>query len=144
MASFNRVILVGNLTRDPELKNLPSGTAVCELGMAVNRSWKDSDGNKKEEVTFVDVTLWGRVAEVAAEYLGKGRQVLIEGRLQLDQWDDKETGKKRSKLKVIGEQMTMLGGKADGEQRRDASTSQADAASAAFGEESQDDGEVPF
>ena len=114
MASFNKVILVGNLTRDPEVRYIPSGTAVCELGLAVNRTWFDKQSNsRKEDTTFVDVTLWGRTAEIAGEYLAKGRSVLIEGRLQLDTWDDKETGKKRSKLKVVGEQMTMLGGRGD-------------------------------
>ena len=87
MASFNKVILVGNLTRDPEVKYLPSGSAVSEIGLAVNRSWFDKQSNqRKEEVTFVDVTLWGRTAEIAGEYLSKGRSVLIEGRLQLDTW----------------------------------------------------------
>jgi single-strand DNA-binding protein len=115
MASYNRVILVGNLTRDPEVRYIPSGTAVCEIGLAVNRTWFDKQSStKKEDTTFVDVTLWGRTAEIAGEYLSKGRQVLIEGRLQLDTWDDKETGKKRSKLQVVGEQMTMLGSKGDG------------------------------
>lgn len=109
MASFNKVILMGNLTRAVECRYTPSGTAVAEVGLAVNRTWFDKQANqKKEEVTFVDVTLWGRQAEVAAEYLGKGSAALIEGRLQLDQWDDKETGQKRSKLKVVGESMTMM------------------------------------
>ena len=115
MASFNKVILVGNLTRDPQVKYTTGGTAVAELGLAVSRQWFDKQANtKKEETTFVDVTLWGRTAEVAGEYLAKGKQVLIEGRLQLDTWDDRETGQKRSKLKVVGENMTMLGGRADG------------------------------
>ncbi len=117
MASFNRVILVGNLTRDPEVKYITSGSAVCELGLAVGRSWFDKQSNsRKEETTFVDVTLWGRTAEIAGEYLAKGRSVLIEGRLQQDTWDDKETGKKRSKMRVVGESMTMLGsrGESDG------------------------------
>lgn len=115
MASFNKVILVGNLTRDPEVKYTPGGTAVAEVGLAVNRTWYDKQQNqKREETTFVDVTLWGRQAEVAGEYLAKGRSVLIEGRLQLDTWDDRETGKKRSKLRVVGENMTMLGGRGDG------------------------------
>ncbi|MFT5327082.1 MAG: single-strand DNA-binding protein [Planctomycetaceae bacterium] len=119
MASFNKVILMGNLTRDPEVRYTPSGTAVSEIGLAVNRTWFDKQTNqKKEEVTFVDVTLWGRQAEVAGEYLGKGRGVLIEGRLQLDQWDDKETGQKRSKLRVVGENMTMLPGRGDGAPQR--------------------------
>lgn len=110
MASFNKVILVGNLTRDPQVRYTPGGSAVAEIGLAVNRSWFDKQSNqKKEETTFVDVTLWGRQAEVAGEYLAKGRQVLIEGRLHLDQWDDKDSGQKRSKLKVVCENMTMLG-----------------------------------
>lgn len=109
MASFNRVILMGNLTRDPEVRYIASGQAVTELGLAVNRQWTDRNTNeRKEEVTFVDVTLWGRTAEVAGEYLSKGRPVMIEGRLQLDQWEDRESGQKRSKLRVVGESMTML------------------------------------
>lgn len=115
MASFNKVILVGNLTRDPQVRYIPSGAAVAEIGLAVNRTWFDKQSNtRKEETTFVDVTLWGRQAEVAGEYLSKGRSVLIEGRLHLDQWDDKESGQKRSKLKVVGESMTMLGGRDGG------------------------------
>ena len=117
MASFNRVILVGNLTRDPEVKYTTGGTAVAEIGMAVSRQWFDQKSNeKKEETTFVDVTLWGRQAEVAGEYLSKGRPVLIEGRLQLDTWEDKQSGQKRSKLRVVGEQMQMLGSRGDGGQ----------------------------
>ena len=115
MASFNRVILVGNLTRDPEVKYTTGGTAVAEIGMAVSRQWFDQKSNeKKEETTFVDVTLWGRQAEVAGEYLSKGRPVLIEGRLQLDTWEDKQSGQKRSKLRVVGEQMQMLGSRGAG------------------------------
>lgn len=110
MASFNKVILVGNLTRDPQVRYTPSGTPVTELGLAVSRQWFDKQSNsKKEETTFVDVTVWGRTAEVAGEYLSKGRPVLIEGRLQLDTWQDKESGQNRSKLKVVCENMTMLG-----------------------------------
>jgi len=115
MASYNRVILMGNLTRDPQVRYTPSGTAVTEIGLAVNRTWFDKQSNsRREETTFVDVTLWGRQAEVAGEYLAKGRQVLIEGRLQLDTWDDKETGQKRSKLRVVAENMTMVGGRSEG------------------------------
>jgi single-strand DNA-binding protein len=110
MASYNRVILIGNLTRDPEVKYLASGTAVAEIGLAVNRQFTDKGSNeRKEEVTFVDVTLWGREAELAGEYLAKGRPVMIEGRLQMDSWEDKATGQKRSKLKVVGERMQFLG-----------------------------------
>ncbi len=114
MASFNKVILIGNLTRDPQVKYTTGGTAVTEIGLAVNRRWLDKQSNQwKDETTFVDVTLWGRTAEIAGEYLAKGRPVLIEGRLQLDTWDDRESGQKRSKLRVVGENMTMLGGKGD-------------------------------
>jgi single-strand DNA-binding protein len=109
MASFNKVILLGNLTRDPEVRYTPKGTAVTDLGLAVNRTYTADNGEKREEVTFVDVTFWGRTAEVAGEYLKKGRPVFIEGRLQLDSWDDKQSGQKRTKLKVIGENMQMLG-----------------------------------
>lgn len=109
-ASFNKVILVGNLTRDPQIRYTPKGTAVAEIGLAVSRTWFDQGTNqKKEETTFVDITLWGRQAEIAGEYLAKGRPVLIEGRLNLDTWDDKESGQKRSKLKVVCEQMQLLG-----------------------------------
>ncbi len=114
-ASYNRVILMGNLTRDPQVRYIPSGTAVAELGLAVNRTWYDKSTNqKKEDVTFVDITVWGRTAEIAGEYLSKGRSVLIEGRLQLDTWQDKETGQNRSKLKVVCENLTMVGSRNDG------------------------------
>jgi single-strand DNA-binding protein len=109
MASFNKVILVGNLTRDPEIRYTPKGSAVCDLGLAVNRVYSTESGEKREEVTFIDVVLWARLAEIAGEYLKKGRPVLIEGRLQLDSWDDKQSGQKRSKLRVIGETMQLLG-----------------------------------
>lgn len=114
MASFNKVILLGNLTRDPEVRYTPKGTAVTELGMAVNRVYTAENGEKREETTFVDVTLWGRTAEIAGEYLKKGRPVLIEGRLQLDTWDDKQSGQKRSKLKVVGEGLQLIGGRPGG------------------------------
>ena len=114
MASFNKVILLGNLTRDPEVRYTPKGTAVTELGMAVNRVYTAENGEKREEVTFVDVTFWGRTAEVAGEYLKKGRPVFIEGRLQLDTWDDKQSGQKRSKLKVVGEGLQLIGSRPGG------------------------------
>ena len=112
MASFNRVILVGNLTRDPELRYIPSGTAVTEIGLGVNDRRKNASGEWVDETTFVDITLWGRTAEVASEYLNKGSSVLIEGRLKLDTWE--KDGKKNSKLRVVGEKMQMLGGRAGG------------------------------
>jgi single-strand DNA-binding protein len=115
MASFNKVILMGNLTRDPQVKYIPSGSAVTELGLAVNRTWFDKQSNqKKEAVDFIDVTLWGRTAEIAGEYLTKGRPVLIEGRLQYDTWEDKQTQKKMSRIRVIGETMQLLGGRPEG------------------------------
>ena len=112
MASFNRVILVGNLTRDPELRYIPSGAAVTDIGLAVNDRRKNAQGEWVDETTFVDVTLWSRLAEIASEYLNKGSPVLIEGRLKLDTWE--KEGKKQSKLRVVGEKMQMLGGKGQG------------------------------
>jgi single-strand DNA-binding protein len=114
MASFNRVILVGNLTRDPELKYIPSGTAVAEIGLDVKDRRKGPNGEWIVVNTFVDVTLWARTAEVASEYLSKGSSVLIEGRLKLDSWE--KEGKKFSKLRVVGETMQMLGGRPGGGQ----------------------------
>ena len=114
MASVNKVILVGNCTRDPEVRYTPKGTAVTDLGLAMNRYYSSDGGEKREETTFVDVTLWGRQAEIAGEYLKKGRPVYIEGRLQMDSWEDKNSGQKRSKLKVVGEQMQLLGSRDGG------------------------------
>ena len=108
MASFNRVILMGNLTRDVELKYTSNQTAVTEVTLAVNDRKRGQDGQWQDETTFVDVTLWGRQAEVADQYLGKGSGVMIEGRLRLDQWEDKQTGQRRSRLRVTGERMQML------------------------------------
>jgi single-strand DNA-binding protein len=113
MASYNRVILVGNLTRDPEIKYIPSGTPVCEVGLALNERYKNTSGEWVEDVTFVEVTLWARTAEVASEYLSKGSPVLIEGRLKLDTWENKE-GQKQSKLRVVCQRMQMLGGRGAG------------------------------
>lgn len=116
MASFNKVVLVGNLTRDPELKYTPKGTAVAKIGVAVNRVWTSEAGEKKEEVTFVDVDVFGRTAENVGQYMKKGRPILIEGRLKLDQWDDKQTGQKKSKLGVVAEMVQFLGGQ-DGKEK---------------------------
>ncbi|NDC63044.1 MAG: single-stranded DNA-binding protein [Planctomycetia bacterium] len=107
MASFNRVVLLGNVTRDPELRYISSGTAVTDIGLAVNDRRKTASGEWVEETTFVDVTLWGRTAEVAGEYVTKGSPLLIEGRLKLDTWE--KDGKKNSKLRVVGERMQLLG-----------------------------------
>lgn len=108
MASLNKVMLMGNLTRDPELRYTPSGRPVADISLAINRVWIDEQKGKQEETIFVDVTLWGRQAELASQYLSKGRGAFIEGRLQMDTWDDKETGKKRSKLKVVGDTLQFL------------------------------------
>lgn len=109
MASFNRVILIGNLTRDVELKYLPSGMAVTELGLAVNDRRKGQNGEWVDEAVFVDVTLWGRTAEIAAEYVSKGSPLFVEGRLKYDSWE--KDGKKFSKLRVVGERIQLLGTK---------------------------------
>lgn len=108
MASFNKVILAGNLTRDPELRYTPKGTAVARITLAVNRTWKSETGEAKEEVSFVDVDVWGRQAEVIAQYMKKGRPLLIEGRLKQDTWEDKNTKQKQSKLKVVLEGFTFI------------------------------------
>src|SRR6185436_1963745 len=115
MANFNKVILAGNLTRDPELRYTPKGTAVARLGMAVNRTWKNEAGETKEEVTFVDVDSFGRQAEVIAQYVKKGRPLLVEGRLKLDQWEDKNTHQKQSKLKVVLESFSFLDSRGGGD-----------------------------
>jgi len=108
MANFNKVILAGNLTRDPELRYTPKGTAIAKIGLAINRTWKTESGETKEEATFVDVDAFGRQAEVIAQYMKKGRPLLIEGRLRLDQWEDKNTQQKQSKLKVVLESFSFL------------------------------------
>jgi len=114
MASYNKVMLLGNLTRDPEVKYTPKGSAVADIGLAVNRTYTTDGGEKREETTFVDVTMWGRQAEIAGEYLKKGRPLFVEGRLQLDTWDDKQTGQKRSKMRVVCENFQMLGSRDGG------------------------------
>ena len=110
MASFNQVILLGNLTRDIELRHTPSNQTVANIGLAVNRTFQTKDGEKREETTFVDCESWGRQAEVMAQYLSKGRPVLIQGRLKLDSWQDKDGGN-RSKLKVVVENFQFVGGR---------------------------------
>ncbi len=118
MANLNKVMLIGNLTRDPEIRYTAGGTAVAEVSLAINRVWANDAGQKQEDTTFVEVTLWGKTAELAHKYLSKGRPVYIEGRLQLDTWQDKENGKQRSKLKVVGESMQFI---SDGKNRSEAS-----------------------
>ena len=114
MPNYNKVILMGNLTRDPEVKYTSGGTAIAKLGMAINRRWRGQDGQQQEETTFVDVDAVGRQAETVGQYLKKGRPIMIEGRLKYDQWDDKQTGQKRSKLGVVLERFEFLDSRADG------------------------------
>jgi single-strand DNA-binding protein len=151
MANFNKVILAGNLTRDPELRYTPKGLAIAKLGLAINRTWKNETGETKEEVTFVDVDAFGKQAETIGQYLKKGRPILVEGRLRLDQWDDKQTGQKRSRLGVVLEGFQFLDSGNRGDSggdapRRAAAPSPAAAAeapaSAEAPEPEQDD--VPF
>lgn len=110
MASLNKVILIGNLTRDPEVRYTPRGAAVCDVSIAVNRKWRDEQtGESKEEVTFVDIVVWGKQAESVGQYLRKGSSACFEGRLQQESWEDKQTGQKRSKIKVVAEGVQFLG-----------------------------------
>jgi single-strand DNA-binding protein len=137
MSSLNRVTLMGNLTRDIELKAVGgSGQQIARIGLALNRNYTTQGGEKREEVTFVDCEAWGKTAEVMAKYLSKGRPVLIEGRLKLDQWDDKDTGKKQSKLKVVVDTFHFVDSKGGGEQQP--ATRQATAPSMA------EDPDIPF
>lgn len=158
MANLNKVMLIGNLTRDPELRYTPKGTAVAEIGLAINRIWNNEQGQRQEETTFVDVTLWSRQAELAQQYLTKGRPVYIEGRLSLDTWDDKATGQKRSKLKVIAENLQFLssgerGGNTGGgnqgsgyqqQQRPQQASRPPQGASPAASNDYQDEDDIPF
>lgn len=125
MASVNKTFLLGNLTRDPEIKYTPKGTAIADISLAINHNYTTEGGEKRESVTFVDVTLWGRTAEIVEEYCKKGQPLFVEGRLQLDTWDDKTTGQKRSKLKVVGDNIQLLGSKPQGEKDTGAPTSRA-------------------
>ena len=151
MANFNKVILAGNMTRDPELRYTPKGSAVAEFGLAINRKWKSETGEAKEEVTFVDIVAYGRTGEVIAQYLKKGRPIMIEGRLKLDQWDDKATGAKRSKMRVVCESFEFLdsgnrgaeGGEAGAPRSRPTPTPAASSTPAPDGPPPEED-DVPF
>jgi single-strand DNA-binding protein len=157
MANLNKVMLIGNLTRDPELRYTPKGTAVAEFGLAINRVWNNEQNQKQEETTFVDVTLWGPARRNSPSSISpKGSPVYIEGRLNLDTWDDKATGQKRSKLKVIGEALQLLGsrsGNSGGEHQERPQQSRApqqqqarppQGASAAPAEDYQEEDDIPF
>jgi len=150
MANFNKVILAGNLTRDPELRYTPKGMAIAKLGLAINRTWKNEAGETKEEATFVDVDAFGRTAEVIGQYLKKGRPILMEGRLSLDQWDDKQTGQKRSKLGVVLESFQFIdsgkgdGGPGDGSRSRSSAPTQSAPEPAEAGAPAPEEDDVPF
>lgn len=159
MASLNKVMLIGNLTRDPEIRYTPKGNAVADVAIAINRRYRVED-EVREETTYVDITFWGRQAETAAQYLKKGRPIFVEGRLQLDSWEDKNTGQKRSRLRVVGDGFQFLGGRDDdgprggGDERRgggvrQASDDEAPARGGGYGGEGggndfDDDDEIPF
>jgi single-strand DNA-binding protein len=151
MASFNKVILAGNLTRDPELRYTPKGTAIARLGIACNRKWKTETGEMKEEVTFVDVDAFGKTAETIGQYLKKGRPILIEGRLRYDTWEDKQSGQKKSKLGVVLENFQFLdsgGGRGEGASEaprpRPAATSAPVTPEPAEGDAPPESDDVPF
>lgn len=108
MAYLNKVFLIGNLTRDPELRVTPKGTAICQFGLAVNRQFKDESGQTRDETAFIDIEAWGKQGELVSKYLTKGSPAMVEGRLKLDQWEDKTSGQKRSKLKVVLENVQFL------------------------------------
>ena len=153
MANFNKVILVGNLTRDPELRYTPKGTAVARITLAVNRTWKSESGESKEEVSFVDVDVWGRQAEVISQYMKKGRPLLVEGRLKQDTWEDKNTKQKQSKLKVVLESFSFIdsnrgdsggGGSAEAPRSRPAATSPAPAPEGGEADAPPEGDDVPF
>ena len=114
MPNLNKVMLMGNLTRDPEMKYTPKGTAIANFGIAVNRNYSTEGGEKREEVTFIDLEAFGRTAEIIGEYFKKGRPIYVEGRLKLDTWDDKASGQKRSKLRVVVDSFEFLGGREGG------------------------------
>ena len=147
MASFNKVILAGNLTRDPELRYTPKGTAVARITLAVNRTWKGEGGENKEEVSFVDVDVWGRQAEVISQYMKKGRPLLVEGRLKQDSWEDKNTKQKQSKLKVVLESFSFIDSSNRGVESAPAARSSAAPAAPATEPADSDapsDDDVPF
>lgn len=150
MSSFNKVFLMGNLTRDPSLKHLPSQTAVAEFGLAINRRYKTASGEEREEVTFVDCTAFGRTGEVINQYFTKGKPIFVEGRIKYDTWDDKQGGGRRSKLTVVVEHFQFVGGRDGGGegQHVDRGSSQerrpTPAQVAAFEEDRFEDDDIPF
>ena len=140
LPDLNKVFLVGRLTRDPELKYLTSGTALCKMGLAVSRNYKSKDGERREDTVFVDVTVWERTAEFCGENLKKGRPILVEGRLKSDQWEDKQTGQKRTKIEVHGERIQTL----DWEDRGGGPAPRRESAPSAREEEPVAEDDIPF
>lgn len=133
MPDLNKIYLIGNLTRDPELRSLPSGSALCRLGLAVNRRYSTARGEEREEVCFVDVEAWGRQGETAERFLRKGSPILVEGRLKYDQWEDRTTGQKRSRLLVHADRIQFLGRPAAGTEYAGDSTAHRNEAGASPG-----------
>lgn len=148
MASLNKVFLIGNLTRDPEARVTPKGTTICQFGIAVSRKFKDEGGAQREETCFVDVEAWGKQGEAVVKYLTKGKPCLVEGRLKLDTWEDKTSGQKRSKLKVVLENVQFLGARGEGSEAQDAPVSDSGPVKTFMKEPpapaATDDSEIPF
>jgi len=134
MAYLNKVLLIGNLTRDPELRVTPKGTAICQFGLAVNRQYKDESGATRDETAFIDIEAWGKQGELVSKYLQKGSPAFIEGRLRFDSWEDKQSGQKRSKLKVVLENFQFIGGRGDGAQAGGAAGAGGDVAEPSSGD----------
>lgn len=144
MANLNRVTLIGNLTRDVELKYTGKGTAIADISIAVNRKWKDQDNQMKEETTFVDLTAFGKTAELAGQYLAKGSSCYFEGRLNLETWEDKTTQQKRTKMKVVIENMQFLGSKKDSGSQSQSSAKSGGQRQAPASNDADDDSDIPF
>ena len=144
MSTINNVVLLGNLTRDVELRFTPKGAAVANMGLALNRAWTDEGGQKKEEVTFLDVAVFSKQAENCAKYLKKGSQVAVIGRLRQESWDDKQTGQKKSKITVVADNVQFLGAPAGGAPAGQPARAAAPTAAPAGGEPTGDDSDVPF
>jgi single-strand DNA-binding protein len=144
MANFNKVLLMGNLTRDPELRYTPKGTAVATIGVAVNRRWKDESGQQREDTTFVDVDAFGRTAETIGQYLKKGRPIFIEGRLRYQTWEDKQSGQKRSKLSVVLENFQFMDSQRGGDSGMEAPRSRPAGAMESADTPPPEDDDVPF
>lgn len=148
MANFNKVILLGNITRELDLKYTPKGTAVLDIGLAVNRVYGADTGERREETTFIDITFWGRTAEIVNQYCQKGSPLFVEGRLQLDTWEDKSSGQKRSKLRVVGESIQLIGPRSGGGSEAHGSTGgssqRGSAPESSGGSPPPDEDDIPF